>query len=368
MVVSKAPVPAVNMPRWKLQTLVVGAKFKFLENLKDMNMAKLHSAEQPCDTGSLRIAVLIPCYNEEIAVAQVVADFRQALPQAAIHVFDNNSSDETVPRALAAGALVSNVPFRGKGNVIRRMFADIDADIYVMVDGDATYHAPSANALIDKLIREQLDMVVGTRQHEMKEAYRSGHEFGNKLLTGCVVSIFGGTFTDMLSGYRVFSRRYVKSFPALAHGFETETELTVHALELRMPYGEMVTPYGARLTGSTSKLSTYKDGVRILKTIVRLYATERPLMFYSFFSLLSILISIILATPLAITYAETGLVPRFPTAILSTGLFLVSATSFVAGLILEATTLSRREFKRLSYLAIPTTNSLARSDSNRNIR
>jgi len=293
------------MPRWKLQTLVVGAKFKFLENLKDMNMAKLHSAEQPCDTGSLRIAVLIPCYNEEIAVAQVVADFRQALPQAAIHVFDNNSSDETVPRALAAGAL---------------------------------------------------------------EAYRSGHEFGNKLLTGCVVSIFGGTFTDMLSGYRVFSRRYVKSFPALAHGFETETELTVHALELRMPYGEMVTPYGARLTGSTSKLSTYKDGVRILKTIVRLYATERPLMFYSFFSLLSILISIILATPLAITYAETGLVPRFPTAILSTGLFLVSATSFVAGLILEATTLSRREFKRLSYLAIPTTNSLARSDSNRNIR
>lgn len=301
----------------------------------------------------LRVAVLIPCYNEEAAITQVVSDFKQALPSANIYVFDNNSTDRTVELAIIAGAEVSHVPFRGKGNVVRRMFADIEADIFVLVDGDATYHAPSANALIDKMLREQLDMVVGVRQHQQKDAYRPGHEFGNKLLTGCVSSIFGGAFTDMLSGYRVFSRRYVKSFPALAQGFETETELTVHALELRMPYGEVTTPYGVRPEGSVSKLNTYKDGFRILKTIVKLYATERPLLFYGVIALLCAMVSIAISIPLAITYFETGLVPRIPTAILSTGLLLCGVTSFVTGLVLQATTLSRREFKRLSYLAVP---------------
>jgi glycosyltransferase involved in cell wall biosynthesis len=301
----------------------------------------------------LRLAVLIPCYNEEVAVAKVVTDFKSALPEADIYVFDNNSTDQTVARALAAGASVSHVPFRGKGNVIRRMFADIEADVYVMVDGDATYHAPSADKLINKLVNDQLDMVVGVREHDEKDAYRSGHEFGNKLLTGCVVSIFGGDFTDMLSGYRAFSRRYVKSFPALAQGFETETELTVHALELRMHYGEVVTPYGARPEGSVSKLSTYKDGVRILKTIVKLYATERPMIFYGILALFCTLTSVALSIPLIITYLKTGLVPRVPTSILCTGLLLTGAGAFFAGLILDATTLSRREFKRLAYLAIP---------------
>lgn len=302
---------------------------------------------------TLRVAVLIPCYNEEVAITQVVEDFKSALPSADIYVFDNNSTDQTVARALAAGAHVSNVPFRGKGNVVRRMFADIEADIFVLVDGDATYHAPSAMTLIEKMLHEQLDMVVGVRQHEQKDAYRAGHEFGNKLLTGCVSSIFGGTFTDMLSGYRVFSRRYVKSFPALAQGFETETELTVHALELRMPYGEVTTPYGVRPEGSVSKLNTYRDGIRILKTIIKLYATERPLLFYGIIALLCSIVAIALAIPLATTYFHTGLVPRIPTAILSTGLLLCGVTSFVAGLILEATALTRRELKRLSYLAIP---------------
>ena len=302
---------------------------------------------------TLRVAVLIPCYNEEVAITQVINEFKAALPAAAIHVFDNSSTDQTVALALAAGAHVSHVPFRGKGNVIRRMFADIEADVFVMVDGDATYHAPSAVKLIDKLVNDQLDMVVGVREHEDKGAYRSGHEFGNRLLTGCVVSIFGGNFTDMLSGYRAFSRRYVKSFPALAQGFETETELTVHALELRMPYGEVVTPYGARPEGSVSKLSTYKDGIRILKTIVKLYATERPLIFYGIIALVCVLASFALALPLVVTYFHTGLVPRFPTAILCTGLLLAGAGSFFSGLILDAITLSRREFKRLSYLAVP---------------
>jgi glycosyltransferase involved in cell wall biosynthesis len=304
-------------------------------------------------TNELQVAVLIPCYNEEVAIGQVVRDFKSTLPSAHIYVFDNNSTDQTVARAIDAGAHVSHVPFRGKGNVVRRMFADIEADIFVLVDGDSTYHAPSATSLIDKMLGEQLDMVVGVRQHEEKDAYRSGHEFGNRLLTGCVSSIFGGTFTDMLSGYRAFSRRYVKSFPALAQGFETETELTVHALELRMPYGEITTPYGARPEGSVSKLSTYKDGFRILKTIIKLYAAERPLLFYSIIGLICAVAGIALSIPLAITYFETGLVPRIPTAILSTGLLLCGVTSFVAGLILQATTLSRREFKRLAYLAIP---------------
>lgn len=299
------------------------------------------------------IAVIVPCYNEGVSICQVINDFRTHLPSASICVFDNNSSDDTAERAIEAGAKVFTVKEPGKGNVVRRMFADIIADIYIMVDGDATYDAASAPKMIEKLISERLDMVVGVRKHEDKEAYRLGHTFGNKMLTGCVKSIFGGKFSDMLSGYRVFSRRYVKSFPAMAKGFETETELTVHALELRMPYGEIDTPYGARMEGSESKLNTYRDGIRIAKMILRLYATERPLMFYGILALIFSVTGIVLAFPLTIYYFETGLVPRLPTAVLSTGLILLAAISFVTGLILESVTVGRRELKRLSYLSVP---------------
>jgi glycosyltransferase involved in cell wall biosynthesis len=298
-----------------------------------------------------KIAVLLPCYNEEAAVAQVVADFRNALPDAAIYVFDNASTDATKERALAAGAHVCHVDRPGKGNVVRRMFADIDADVYVLADGDATYHAASAPQLITKLLEENLDMVVGTRVHEQREAYRPGHQFGNRLLTGTMSRIFGGSFSDMLSGYRVFSRRFVKSFPAMSHGFEIETELTIHALELRMPCAELATPYGVRPEGSASKLRTYSDGLRILKTILKLFAVERPLRFYSVLAATFAAISVLLGIPLLATYLSTGLVPRFPTAILSTGIGLVSVICFFTGLILETVTIGRRETKRLHYLS-----------------
>lgn len=310
----------------------------------------------------VRIAVLIPCYNEEVAVARVVHDFREALPKARIYVFDNNSTDATRANALAAGAIVRHVARPGKGNVVRRMFADVDADIYVLVDGDATYHAKSARNLVDKLVEENLDMVVGTRVHEHDEAYRRGHQFGNRLLTGAMTRIFGGSFTDMLSGYRVFSRRFAKSFPAMSRGFEIETELTIHALELRMPYGELATPYGARPEGSTSKLSTYSDGIRILSTIIKLFAIERPLRFYGALSGLLAAIALLLSLPLFVTYLESGLVPRFPTAILSTGLVMLSAISFVAGVILETVTIGRREIKQLHYLAIGSPSCLSGED------
>lgn len=307
------------------------------------------------DLSSLRIAVLIPCYNEELTVAAVVSGFREAIPQAEIFVFDNNSTDKTAKYAIAAGAIVRHVAIPGKGNVVRRMFADVEADVYIMTDGDATYHAPSAPSLIQKLLDEDLDMVVGVRQHESNDAYRAGHQFGNRLLTGTMSRIFGGQFNDMLSGYRAFSRRYVKSFPAMAHGFETETELTIHALELRMPYGEVTTPYGVRPKGSTSKLKTYSDGVRILKTIVGLFAIERPLQFYSLLGGASMTTALILAIPIFLTYAQTGLVPRFPTAILSSGLGIIGAMLFTTGLILETVTIGRREAKRLFYLSTPGT-------------
>ncbi|MEA9393433.1 glycosyltransferase family 2 protein [Acerihabitans sp. TG2] len=301
----------------------------------------------------LNIAVLIPCYNEAFSVEKVIKDFQKVLPGAVIFVFDNASTDETAAIAEREGAVVYSVPLKGKGNVIRRMFADIDADIYVMVDGDATYDAQSAPRLINHLLAEHLDMLVGARHHLDKEAYRLGHTLGNKLLTGCVSKIFGGDFTDMLSGFRVFSRRYVKSFPALSSGFETETELTVHALELRMPYGEMPTPYCARLEGSTSKLNTYRDGLRILKTIVRLYAVERPLIFYFLLAMIVGGLGVLLSLPIISEYVTTGLVPRLPTALLSTGMVLSSIIFFIAGMILETVTMGRREMKRLAYLAIP---------------
>ncbi|SMH59260.1 glycosyltransferase family 2 protein [Azospirillum agricola] len=299
------------------------------------------------------VAVLIPCYNEEAAIASVVRDFRAALPDATVYVYDNNSSDRTVEVARAAGAVVRHEPLQGKGNVMRRMFSDIEADVYVLVDGDDTYHAPSAPLLVKRLWEDQLDMVNGARVTDIVAAYRPGHRFGNLLLTGMVANIFGNRIGDMLSGYRVFSRRFVKSFPALASGFETETELTVHALELRMPIAEIKTPYKDRPPGSHSKLNTIRDGVRILKTILILVKEERPLPF--FFAIFTALAAaaLILAWPVLATYMQTGLVPRFPTALLSTGLMLLGFLSLTCGLILDTVTHGRREMKRLRYLAIP---------------
>src|SRR5688572_16618975 len=300
-----------------------------------------------------RIAVLLPCYNEEAAIAQTVAGFRAALPDAAIYVYDNNSSDRTRERAAEAGAIVRTERMQGKGHVVRRMFADVEADIYVMADGDATYEAAAAPELVRRLVDEQLDMVVGARKSEVEEAYRRGHRFGNAMLTGILARLFGRTFSDILSGYRVFSRRFVKSFPALARGFETETEISVHALELAMPVAEIVTAYGARPEGSESKLSTWRDGWRIMSTILRLFRIERPVLFYGSFAAALAALALVLAVPLAITYAETGLVPRFPTATLITGLMVVAFLSFAAGLILDTVVRGRREVRRLFYLSFP---------------
>ena len=309
----------------------------------------------------LSVAVILPCYNEEAAIGTVVADFRKVLPEARIYVYDNNSRDRTSAVALAAGAIVRSETLQGKGNVVRRMFADVDADIYLMCDGDITYDAASAPALIDKLVAENLDMVVGCRVDQDAAAYRPGHRFGNAVFTGFVANLFGNRFTDILSGYRVFSRRYVKSFPALSNGFETETELTVHALQLRMPIGEMNTPYGARVEGSTSKLSTYRDGYRIMVMILRLFKNERPLAFFSLIFAGLALIAIGLTIPLIVTYAETGLVPRLPTAVLAVGTMLLAFLSMTCGLVLDTVTHGRREIKRLAYLTIASTG--ARADA-----
>lgn len=300
----------------------------------------------------LRVAVLIPCFNEEIAIANVIQDFRAALPGASIYVFDNNSSDRTVEIAQDAGAVVCHVQQQGKGNVVRRMFADVEADAYVLVDGDDTYHAFSAPDMIARLKNKKLDMVVGGRVTEETAAYRIGHRFGNWMFTSFVAWLFGAGFTDILSGYRVFSRRFVKSFPALATGFEIETELTVHALELRMPIEEISTPYKSRPKGSASKLHTYRDGFRILNSIVRLFRQERPLAFFGGISVLLAGAAVLLAIPLFVTYAETGLVPRFPTAILVSGMMLMASLSAACGLILDTVTRGRHEMKRLVYLGI----------------
>lgn len=301
----------------------------------------------------VRVAVLLPCYNEEAAIAQTVAGFRAALPGADIYVYDNNSSDRTRDVAAAAGAIVRGERMQGKGHVVRRMFADIEADVYVMADGDATYDASAAPDLVAKLLDEQLDMVVGARKSEVEDAYRRGHRLGNRLFTGILASLFGRTFTDIFSGYRVFSRRFVKSFPALSRGFETETEISVHALELAMPVGEVVTAYGARPEGSASKLSTWRDGWRIMKTILHLFRIERPVFFYGGVALFLAALAVVLAVPLAITYVETGLVPRIPTAILVTGLMILAAMSFMCGLILDTVVRGRREVRRLRYLSLP---------------
>ncbi len=318
-----------------------------------MAKRQITEADETTQTGisGLRIAVLVPCYNEEVAVAKVVADFKAALPEAAIYVYDNNSSDGTAAAARAAGATVYREDHQGKGYVVKRMFSDVEADIYVLVDGDATYDAPSAHKMIARLLDERLDMVVGVRIHQQQDAYRAGHVTGNKVLTGFVAQVFGRSFSDMLSGYRVFSRRFVKSFPVLSGGFEIETELTVHALELDLPVAEIDTPYYARPVGSASKLNTWRDGFRILWTVGKLYRSERPLIFFSGIGAVLAIISFGIAIPVAITYLETGLVPRLPTAVLATGLMVLAFLSLSSGLVLDTVTRGRRELKLLAYLA-----------------
>lgn len=301
----------------------------------------------------LRIAVLVPCYNEEAAVATVVADFRKALPSAEIYVYDNNSRDRTAAVAREAGAIVRSERRQGKGHVVRRMFADVEADVYVLVDGDATYDAPSAPGMIDRLLDDHLDMVVGLRVDQVQAAYRLGHRTGNRMLTGFLSSTFGHAFKDILSGYRVFSRRFVKSFPVLSDGFEIETELAVYALELSLPVAEVETPYYARPEGSFSKLNTWRDGFRILGTMLKLYRSERPLRFFTVIGILLALVSIILAIPIVITFIETGLVPRLPTAVLSMGLMIMALLSASSGLVLDTVTRGRREMKMLAYLSQP---------------
>jgi glycosyltransferase involved in cell wall biosynthesis len=297
-----------------------------------------------------QIAVLLPCHNEEAAIAEVVGAFRAALPGAVIYVYDNNSTDRTIEIAQAAGAVVRRETRQGKGHVVRRMFADVDADIYLLADGDATYDAPSACAMISRLVEERLDMVVGARVDREAAAYRRGHRAGNRLLSGFVTQIFGRSFSDMLSGYRVFSRRFVKSFPVLSGGFEIETELTIHALELELPVAEINTPYYARPEGSASKLNTWRDGLRILWSIFQIYRSERPLPFFSAIAVVLAIVAIGLAIPIFITFLQQGNVPRFPTAILATGLMLAALLSLASGLVLDTVTRGRREIKLLAYL------------------
>jgi glycosyltransferase involved in cell wall biosynthesis len=308
---------------------------------------------QAAGQGALRVAVLIPCYNEEVAVPKVVAAFRATLPGAVIYVYDNNSRDRTAERAREAGAVVRTERLQGKGNVVRRMFADIEADAYVLVDGDDTYDAAAAPEMLRLLLEQRLDMVNAARVTEIAAAYRRGHRIGNAVLTGIVAWIFGDRITDMLSGYRAFSRRFVKSFPALAGGFETETEFTVHALELRMPVGEVRAAYRDRPAGSTSKLRTYADGLRILRTIMLLVKEERPMQFFALAALVLLVLGLVLGLPVVVQFVRTGLVPRLPSAVLATGLVLLSFLSATCGLILDSVTRGRKEIRRLAYLSIP---------------
>ncbi|MCQ8242142.1 glycosyltransferase [Rhizosaccharibacter radicis] len=300
-----------------------------------------------------RVVVLIPCYNEAVAIGQVVRDFRVALPDARVLVYDNNSNDGTAAVARDAGAIVRTETLQGKGHVLRRMFADVEADIYVLVDGDGTYEAAAAPALVRRLVEDDLDMVNASRVTDRTAAYRRGHVLGNRVLTGLVAAIFGKRLGDMLSGYRVFSRRFVKSFPALAAGFETETELTVHALELSMPIAEIPTRYVERPEGSHSKLRTYRDGWRILRTIVVLMKQERPLAFFGGIGIVLVVLALLLGLPVVAEFFRTHRVPRLPTAVLAMGLVMLSFLCFVCGLILDSVTRARLELKRLAYLALP---------------
>ena len=312
-------------------------------------------------SSGLQIAVLVPCFNEEAAIKKVVEDFKAALPDAVVYVYDNNSTDKTSEVAAAAGAEVRKEYRRGKGNVVRRMFNDIEADVYVMVDGDDTYDASRAQELVDRLVDENLDMVVGRRIETHQAAYRAGHRLGNAVLTGLVRWLFGANIVDMLSGYRVFSRRFVKSFPSFSREFEIETELTVHAMQMKMPVSEVDTDYKERPPGSTSKLRTFRDGWRILVTIMNLMRNERPLLFFSLIGLALTTFAVILGIPVISTYAHTGLVPRYPTAILCTGLMIIAFISIATGLILDLVSHVRREAKRLAYLEYPSPRASKRS-------
>jgi glycosyltransferase involved in cell wall biosynthesis len=307
----------------------------------------------PSPSTGLRVAVLVPCYNEALTIAKVVCDFRLCLPNAGIYVYDNGSTDGTAARAREAGAIVRREVLQGKGYVIRRMFADVEADVYVLVDGDGTYDAAAAPEMMRLLVEDGLDMVSGIRVEEDAGAYRPGHRMGNRVLTGVVRQTFGDRIRDVLSGYRLFSRRFVKSFPALATGFETEMEFTVHALEVRMPIGEVKTRYGERPPGSTSKLRTIRDGIRILRTLVMLVKEERPMQFFSAMSLLLLMAGLALGIPVVFEFLHTGLVPRLPTALLALGFELLSFLSLLGGLILDSVRLGRRELKRMAYLAVP---------------
>jgi glycosyltransferase involved in cell wall biosynthesis len=322
--------------------------------MSDLKLSTRDPVASATENRPIAIAVLVPCYNEEITIEKVVADFRAALPEATVYVYDNNSRDRTVEVARKAGAVVRKEPRQGKGNVVRRMFADVEADVYVLVDGDDTYDAAASRMLVDQLVEERLDFINAMRVSSAKDAYRAGHRFGNWLLTGLVRQIFGRQFNDMLSGYKFLSRRFVKSFPAMSSGFETETELAVHALELRMPCTEVATVYKERPPGSVSKLRTYSDGAHIMMLIARLVKDERPLHFFGLSGFLCMVVAVFLSIPLLVTYLETGLVPRVPTAILSVALVIVGVLSIFAGLILDMTTKTRREMKRLIYLSLPT--------------
>ncbi|MCX7280647.1 MAG: glycosyltransferase family 2 protein [Alphaproteobacteria bacterium] len=301
----------------------------------------------------MKVAVLVPCYNEEAAIATVVKDFRAALPGAAIYVYDNNSRDQTSARAAEAGAVVRNESRQGKGNVVRSMFADIEADIYVLVDGDDTYDAGAAPRMISQMIGEGADLLTARRIHTNTAAYRPGHVLGNRLLTGLTSLLFNVHLSDMLSGYRIFSRRFVKSFPFTAEGFAIETELTVHAVRLMMPMSEMDTRYKERPVGSVSKLNTYRDGFRILGTIGYLVREERPLVFFATIAFLFAAVAAFIGAPVVSDYVHTGLVPRLPTAVLATGLMVIAFLSLTCGLILDTVTRGRWEAKRMAYLAIP---------------
>lgn len=316
-------------------------------------MLNTELAEAIDSVADVSIAVLIPCLNEATAISKVVAHFRANLPTATIFVYDNGSSDDTVELARQAGAVTRIEPLRGKGNVVRRMFADVEADVFVLVDGDDTYDAAVAPKLVEALLRNSLDMVNASRRSTAEEAYRLGHRFGNRVLTGMVAVFFGNRLTDLLSGYRVFSRRFVKSFPALASGFEIETELSVHALQLRMPLAEVPTTYKERPRGSQSKLSTYKDGFRILRTIIYLVKEERPFAFFSTVAVLLGLVSLALGFPVILEFHRTHLVPRLPTAVLSAAIAILSFLSFACALILDTVSRGRVETKRLAYLSVP---------------
>ncbi|GBQ96636.1 glycosyltransferase [Asaia lannensis] len=309
-------------------------------------------AENVTSLSAYRIAVLIPCYNEEVTIAGVVRDMRAALPDSAIYVYDNNSTDRTMAFARDAGAITRRERLQGKGHVIRRMFADIEADFYVLIDGDGTYEAAAAPKMVRMALENGHDTVMGVRNHEEAAAYRPGHVLGNKVLTGLVVSLFGRGQSDMLSGYRVFSRRFVKSFPALSSGFETETEFTVHTLELNMSMGEVQTRYSERPEGSFSKLNTYKDGFRILGTIVNLLKQERPFLFFGSIGVVLALLGGLVGLRSVLDFIETHTVPHLPSAVLATGLELLAALSLVCGLILNSVALGRQESKRLAYLAL----------------